>query len=135
MRNKTIILGTLLVALLGVIAFTTKQADAYRGDYTQVGPNHTEEREARMIEIFDAVDEDADQAYEEWVAFMTEDDRTPGVLNKIDTPEKFETFVEAKELALEGNIEEANQKRAELGLGQGDGQMKRNGDGNGNCNR
>ena len=135
MRNKTIILGTLLVALLGVIAFTTKQADAYRGDYTQVGPNHTEEREARMIEIFDAVDEDVDQAYEEWVAFMTEDDRTPGVLNKIDTPEKFETFVEAKELAKEGNTEEANQKRAELGLGQGDGQMKRNGDGNGNCNR
>lgn len=131
MRNKFIILGTLLVALFGVIAFTTSDADAYRGDYTQVGPNHTEERESRMIEIFDSVDEDAAQAYEEWVAFMTEDGRTPGVLNKIDTPEKFETFVEARELTQEGNIEEANQMRAELGLGQGNGQMR----GNGNCNR
>lgn len=143
MRNKLIALGTLAIALLAVIAFTTKDADAYRGDYTQVGPNHTEEREARMIEIFDSVDEDLVKAYDEWVAFMTEDGRTPGVLDKIDTADKFETFVEAKELAQEGNVEEANQKRAELGLGQGDGQMKRNGNGegqgtmarDGNCNR
>jgi len=65
---------------------------------------------------------------------MTEDGRTPGVLKKIDTPEKFEIFVEAKELAQEGNIDEARQKRVELGLGEGNGQMGRFG-GNGNCNR
>ena len=137
MKNTVLALGILAVALLGVIAFTTSDADAYRGDYTQVGPNHTEEKEARMTEIFESKDYDA------WVEIMSEDGRTPGVLNKIDTAEKFETFVEAKELAQEGNTQEANQKRAELGLGQGEGQMKRNGNGegqgtmarDGNCNR
>jgi len=135
MKNKLIALGTLSIALLGVIAFTTSDVDAYRGDYTQVGPNHTEERQAKMIEIFDSVEEDADQAYEDWKTFMTEDGRTPGVVSKIETAEEFETFVEAKELALDGDVEGAAQKRAELGLGEGQGQMKRNGDGNGNCNR
>ena len=52
MRSKFIVLGTLIVALLGVIAFTTKEADAYRCDYTQTGPNHTAEREAEMEKIF-----------------------------------------------------------------------------------
>lgn len=133
MKNKLIALGILSVAILGVVAFGTKDADAYRGDYTQVGPNHTEERQARMIEIFE--NEDSTQAYEDWKAFMQEDGRTPGVLNKVETAEEFEIFVEAKELALEGDVEGAAQKRAEIGLGDGQGQMRRNGDGSGNCNR
>jgi len=133
MKNKLIALGILSVAILGVVAFGTKDADAYRGDYTQVGPNHTEERQAKMIEIFE--NEDSTQAYEDWKAFMQEDGRTPGVLNKVETAEEFEIFVEAKELALEGDVEGAAQKRAEIGLGDGQGQMRRNGDGNGNCNR
>ncbi|KKP43923.1 MAG: hypothetical protein UR34_C0001G0095 [candidate division WS6 bacterium GW2011_GWC1_33_20] len=113
MKNKLIVLGTLAVALLGVIAFTTKEADAYRGDYTQVGPNHTEEREAQMEEIFESKDYDA------WVALMTEGGRNPGVLDKIDFQEDFNSFVEAHELALEGKTEEANAIREDLGLGQG----------------
>lgn len=129
MKNTVLALGILAVALLGVIAFTTNDADAYRGDYTQVGPNHTQERESRMIEIFESKDYDA------WVEIMSEDGRTPGVLRKIDTPEKFETFVEAKELAQEGNTQEANQKRAELGLGQGGMHGNGQGRGMGNCNR
>ncbi len=129
MNSKLIVLGTLAVALLGVIAFTTKEADAYRGDYTQVGPNHTEEREAQMEEIFESKD------YKAWVALMTEDGRNPGVLDKIDSQEEFNSFVEARELALEGKTEEANAIREELGLGQG--QRKGNGQGmrDGNCNR
>jgi len=62
MRKTLIVLGTLLVALFGVIAFATSQANAYRGDYTKVGPNHTEEREARMIEIFNDADVDIEKA-------------------------------------------------------------------------
>lgn len=129
MKNKLIVLGTLAVALLGVIAFTTKDADAYRGDYTQVGPNHTEEREAQMEEIFES------KSYEAWVALLTEDGRNPGVLDKIDSQEDFNSFVEARELALEGKTEEANAIREELGLGQG--QRRGNGQGmrDGNCNR
>ena len=134
MKNKVIVLGTLMLAVLGVIDFTTKQTDAYRGDPNEVGPNHTEEREARMIQAFEK------GSYEEWEAIMTEDGRSPGVLNKV-TEENFEDFVEARELAQEGNLEEANQIRQELGLGQGE--MKRNGGGqgkgamarDGECNR
>ena len=121
MKNKLIVLGTLAVALLGVIAFTTREADAYRGDYTQVGPNHTEEKEAEMEKIMESKDYDA------WVKLMTQDGRTPGVVNKI-SKEDFPAFVQAHQLADEGKTEEANAIRQELGLGQGE----RNGNGQGN---
>lgn len=132
MKNKVIILGTLVVALLGVIAFTTTQTDAYRGDYTEVGPNHTEGREAEMEEIFESKD------YNAWVEIMTEDGRNPGIVNKIDE-EDFDSFVEARELAQAGDTEAANEIREELGLGQG-GMRRGQGNGtgkmarDGNCN-
>ncbi len=122
MKNKLIVLGTLAVALLGVIAFTTRQTDAYRGDITQVGPNHTEEREAEMEKVMESKDYDA------WVALMTQDGRTPGVVNKI-SKEDFPAFAQAYQLAHEGKTEEANAIRQELGLGQGE--RKGNGQGNG----
>lgn len=124
MNNKIVVLGTLAVALLGVIAFTTKQADAYRGDYTQVGPNHTVEREAEMDKIMESKD------YEAWVELMSEDGRTPGVLNKI-TEETFPKFAEAHELAQDGKTQEASQIREELGLGQGQRQGRGQGNGSG----
>ena len=123
MKSKLIALGALVVALLGVIAFTTKQVDAYRGDYTQVGPNHTEEREAEM----DAIFADPENSYGEWVALMTEDGRKPGVVDKI-SEEEFPAFAQAHKLAQEGDIEGANAIREDLGLGQG----QRRGGGNGN---
>lgn len=125
MKNTVLAIGTLVVALLGVIAFTTKGSDAYQGDFTKVGPYHTEEREAQMEEVFESKD------YQAWVELMTQDGRTPGVLQKVDSQEKFELFVEARRLALEGKTDEANAIRAELGLGQG----SRHGNGNGGCNR
>ena len=129
MKNAVLAIGVLAVALLGVIAFTTKDADAYQGDYTQVGPNHTQEREAEMEKIFESKD------YEAWVEIMTQDGRKPGVLNKIDTQAEFELFVEARELALDGKTDEANAIRAELGLGQGSRNGGGQGNGMGNCNR
>lgn len=129
MKNTVLAIGVLAVALLGVIAFTTKDTDAYQGDYTQVGPNHTQEREAEMEKIFESKD------YEAWVKIMTQDGRKPGVLNKIDTQEEFELFVQARELALEGDTDGANAIRAELGLGQGSRNGGGQGSGMGNCNR
>jgi len=126
MKNKIVVLGTLAVALLAVIAFTMKQTSAYRGDYTQVGPNHTEEREAEMEKIMESKD------YEAWVELMSEDGRTPGVLRKI-SKETFPKFAEAHQLAQEGKTEEANQIREELGLGQGQRQGNGSGLRNGNC--
>lgn len=119
MKTKLIVLGTLAIALLGVIAFTTKGADAYRGDYTQVGPNHTEEREVEMEKIFETKDYDA------WVELMTQDGRRPGVVDKI-SEEDFPAFVQAHELAEQGDTAGAEKIRQELGLGQGE----RKGNGN-----
>ena len=124
MNNKIVVLGTLAVALLGVIAFTTKQADAYRGDYTQVGPNHTVEREAEMDKVMESKD------YEAWVELMSQDGKTPGVLNKI-TEETFPKFAEAHQLTQEGKTDEASQIREELGLGQGQRQGRGQGNGSG----
>lgn len=136
MRNRVIALGTLVVAILGIAVFTATQANAYKGDPTQVGPNHTQEREAELNRIFE------DKDYDAWVDFMTENDRHPGVLDKIDE-ENFDGFVKAREMAKEGNLAEANKIREELGLGTGEGKMNRNGNGegqgrmerDGNCNR
>jgi len=134
MKSKLIVLGTLAVALLGVIAFTTKQADAYRGDYTQVGPNHTEERKAKM----DAIFANPENSYNEWVDLMTEGGRTPGVVDKI-SEEDFPSFAKAHRLAQEGDIEGAEAIREELGLGQGQRKGGGNGQGSmkrdGSCNR
>ena len=129
MKNTVLAIGVLAVALLGGIAFTTNDADAYQGNYTEVGPNQTAEREAEMEEIFESKD------YEAWVEIMTQDGRKPGVLNKIDTQAEFELFVEARELALEGDTDGANKIRAELGLGQGSRNGNGQGRGMGNCNR
>jgi len=130
MNYKPLALGVLSVASVGVLAFFATGVEAYRGDYTQVGPNYTEERHTQMEEIMDSKD------YEAWKELMTEDGRTPGVLNKVDSQEKFELFVEAKELAEEGDIEGSQEIRESLGLGQGQGQGGRmHGNGDGSCNR
>ncbi len=125
MKYKLLALGLLGFASLSVLGLFASDADAYRGDYTQVGPNYTEERHVQMEEVMES------GGYEAWKDLMTEDGRNPGVLRKIDSEEKFEAFVEARELASNGEQEAANQIRESLGLGQGG--MHRNGAGN--CNR
>ncbi len=118
--NKKI-LGSIGLAVGVLTVLGLSQVSAYRGDYTQVGPNHTEEREAAMDKVMNEKD------YEGWKALMTEDGRTPGVLRKIDTQEEFDKFAEARRLGKEGKTEEANAIRSELGLGGG----QRKGSGNG----
>jgi len=127
MKYKLLVLGVVGIASVGILGFLASDASAYRGDYTQVGPNHTEERHAQMQEVMETKD------YEAWKEMMTEDGRTPGVLRKIDTQEKFEAFVQAREMALEGDTEGANEIRESLGMGQGQGNGGMRG--NGNCNR
>ena len=127
MSKKLLTIGILSLGIMSV--FGVSQALAYRGDATVVGPNHTEEREVAMEQVM------ADKDYEAWKELMTEDGRTPGVLNKVDTQEEFNQFAEAYVLSHEGKTEEANAIRAELGLGNGEGKGQGNGSrGNGNCN-
>lgn len=118
--NKKI-LGAVGLAVGVLTVLGLSQVSAYRGDYTQVGPNHTEEREAAMTKVMDEKD------YEGWKALMTEDGRTPGVLRKIDTQEEFDKFAEARRLGKEGKTAEANAIRSELGLGNGQGKGSGNG--------
>jgi len=127
MSKKILTIGILSLGIMSV--FGVSQALAYRGDATVVGPNYTEEREVAMEQVMTEKD------YEAWKELMTEDGRTPGVLNKVDTQEEFNQFAEAYVLSHEGKTEEANAIRAELGLGNGEGKGQGNGSrGNGNCN-
>lgn len=131
MNIKTITAVALTVGVLGLVALNAPMAEAYRGDYTKTGPNHTAEREVAMDQVMTAKD------YEGWKKLMTEDGRTPGVLRIVDTQEEFAKFAEAHRLADEGKTAEASALRAELGLGNGagnghgQGRGMRNGNGTG----
>jgi len=126
MNKKVLVAIGLAVGILTVIGLS--QVSAYKGDFTKVGPNHTEEREAAMTKVMEEKD------YEGWKTLMTEDGRTPGVLRKVENQEEFEKFAEAYKLAKEGKTDEANAIRSELGLGQGHRRGGGNGNGNGQRN-
>lgn len=133
MNRNIIAFGIVVVVVFAV--FGLSKVSAYRGDYAQYGPNHTQEREEAMYKVMSEKD------YEGWKTLMTQDGRTPGVLNKIDTQEEFNMFAEAYILAKEGKVDEANAIRSELGLGNGQrgGQHRGGGfvdtNGNGVCDR
>lgn len=113
MNKKTLLVAVLAIGVLGVLGIS--QVSAYKDDYTEVGPNHTQEREDAMAKVM------AEKDYEGWKELMTEDGRTPGVLRKVDSQEEFNQFAEAYELGKDGKVEEANAIRSELGLGNGNG--------------
>ncbi len=119
MNNKQI-LG--IGSVLGVVALLTMgvgSALAYQGDMTKVGPNHTEQREAAIDKALEA------NSIDEWKKLMTQDGRTPRVVEVIDTQQELDKFKEMRELKQAGKYEEAQKIREELGLGM------RNGEGRG----
>lgn len=129
MNSKILVAAAVAVTVLaglGIMA-TQQSVYAYQGNYSAVGPNHTEEREDAMEKVMTSKD------YTAWKALMTEDGRTPGVLRKIDTQAEFEKFAEAYQLGKAGKTTEANAIRTELGLGNGGGQGRGNGNGTGTC--
>jgi hypothetical protein len=126
MNTKVISAAVVGLLSVGAFAFGMTQVYAYRGDYTQTGPNHTEEREADMEKVMSNKD------FATWKKLMTEDGRSPGVLTKIDTQAEFDKFAEAYKLAKAGKVTEANAIRTELRLGNGSGRGERSaGRGNG----
>ena len=107
MKKKTI---GILFALMFVAAISmVVDVAAYRGDYEARSPHQTAERCAEM----DGLDFDG------WKELMTQDGRSPRVVQEIDTEERYELFVAAREAARNGNFEEAADLRAELGLHDG----------------
>jgi hypothetical protein len=93
-----------IIALLG-ISFIA----AYQGDYSVNGPNYSKERHKAMEQAFEDLDYDA------WVTLMIENKRHSKVM-EIVTEDNFATFVEAHEAGKSGDVERAQELRAELGM-------------------
>lgn len=110
MNKKTLTL--IVVALgVGVLLTITSNALAFRGDPNVQGPNYTAERHEAITQAFNNND------YNAWKDLMQGKGRVTQVVNEGN----FARFSEMHKLMLEGNTEEANKIRAELGLGLRDG--------------
>ena len=105
MKTATkIIGGVVAVIIAGVL--TCSSVSAYRGDYSEQGPDYSPERHAEMIGVTNNDDYDA------WSELMEDRGRADQVINE----ENFSKFAEARKLAQEGRYEEADAIREELGL-------------------
>lgn len=133
MNKKTIVMSSLGLATILGAGILAGGANAYRGDYTQKGPNCTEERHTQMEQAFNNND------YNAWKELMNGRGRVTQVINEGN----FARFAEAHKLAKAGNYDEADKIRQELGLrtrngeptGQGYGQGKNKAEGQGRGNR
>jgi Spy/CpxP family protein refolding chaperone len=110
--NKSIALGVLSLAILGVGAYGVSAFAAQGQNRTagQFGPNYTPERHEQMQKAFENND------YNAWKSQMGNMGAT-----RVVTEQNFSRFAEMHKLMLEGKTTEANAIRTELGLGQGGG--------------
>lgn len=115
MNKKLILLGTTALVLGGLV-LNSSAVQAYRGDPNVQGPDCTAERHEAMTEAFENKD------YNAWKDLMQGKGRVTQVVNEGN----FARFAEMHKLRLEGNIEEADKIRIELGLGlkNGSGQAQ-----------
>ena len=104
MDTKTF--GIFAILAIGLFA---SAAFAYQGDMTAVNPNYDEERHVLMASAIDNMDYDA------WSSLM----QGKGRVKEVVTADNFPLFVEMHNARNAGNLERANEIRAELGLGQG----------------
>lgn len=111
--------GAAAIATIGAFASPTQ---AYRGDYAQQGPNCDSDRHEQMEQAFENND------YEAWKGLMDGRGRVSEVINA----DNFAQFAEAHRLAEEGNYDEADQIRQQLGLRTRNGEATGNGYGRGN---
>ncbi|KKR05817.1 MAG: hypothetical protein UT34_C0002G0324 [candidate division WS6 bacterium GW2011_GWF2_39_15] len=127
MKNKHIVLAGIVAGAFGILALGATSIDAYYQN-TKYGPNHTEAKEVAVDTAIKNGDVSA------WKAVMTEDGRSPRVVEVVDTKEELEKFAQMREYKQAGEYEKAQQLRTELGLGQGNGEGRR-GNGTGDCMR
>lgn len=123
-KKQVISLGVVSLLTAGVFLLPNI-VDAYRGDPSIVGPNHTDERHEAMTAAF------ANNDYSAWQELMNGKGRVAEVVNE----ENFAQFAKAHQLAQEGKVEEAKQIRTELGLGLGNGAGEGQGQGQGQMKR
>ncbi|MBN1462393.1 MAG: hypothetical protein JW922_01780 [Paludibacteraceae bacterium] len=106
MNNKKLILGLTALALTAGAFLTVGSTYAYRGDYTQKGPDCDSEKHELMEQAFENND------YQAWAELMEGKGRVTQVINEGN----FSRFAEAHKLAEEGNYDAADTIRQELGL-------------------
>lgn len=107
--KKKLIAGIFAMFFVGILFSTS--ALAYRGNYEEKSPYFDEDRCALM----------QDASYEQWYELMSLRDRVPRVLSVVNE-ENFDSFIKARLAAKDGNFEEANDLREEIGLFNGQGQ-------------
>lgn len=123
--KKAILTISALVLTAGVLFAGASSVLAYRGDPGAQGPNCSPERHEAMVQAFENKD------YNAWKNLMQGKGRVTEVINEGN----FARFAEMHKLRLEGNTDEANKIRTELGLGLRDGAGYRQGRGYGRINR
>lgn len=109
------LIGALGAVTAGGLIFSN-QASAYRGNFSQTGPNYSAERHAAIMKALNENDYDA------WKDLQGNRGRVSEVINK----DNFAKFALMHKLRLEGKNDQAEEIRRELGLGLGDGQGKVN---------
>ena len=124
MNKQSILLGAAAL-VLGGVALAPGIVNAYQGDPNVQGPNYSPERHEAMTQAFENKD------YQAWKNLMQGRGRVIQLVNEAN----FAKFSEAHQLALEGKTDEANQIRAELGLGQRNGSGMGQGQGFGRHSR
>ena len=108
MNLKKLLLSSTGLAIVGVMGLVAAHSSAlaYRGDYSQPGPNYTAERHEAMEKAFTDLD------YQAWKALRQNRGRVSQIINAENFPE----FAQARQLAKEGKTSEANAIRQKLGL-------------------
>ncbi len=106
MSNKKLILGVSALTLAVGAFLVPGRVSAYQGDYTQKGPDCDSEKHEAMEQAFESND------YQAWIGLMEGKGRVTQVVNE----DNFARFAEAHRLAEEGNYDEADSIRQDLGL-------------------
>jgi len=114
MNKKKLIIPSVfgLTVLTAVASLGISNTFAYQGDYSQKGPDYSEERHEIMEKSFD------ENNYNNWKEQMTGRGRITEIVNE----ENFSLFAQAHKLGQEGRIAEADEIRRELGLRTSDGE-------------
>jgi len=100
MKKITLGLGVAVLAV-GVLGMGMQAASAYQGDPTVTGPNYSTDRHEAMEQAFENEDYDA------WKEVMDGKGRAAEMV----TAENFGQFARAHKLALEGDLESAQEIR------------------------
>ncbi|MBL7053650.1 hypothetical protein ISS06_00395 [Patescibacteria group bacterium] len=114
MSTKKILISISAFALMGIVVgltTTSFSSASYYSDSALRGSDCTPDRHKAMEEAF------ANNDYNAWLELMT----GKGIVKDIVNEENFHLFADMHNLREQGDIEGANEIRAELGLGVGRG--------------